>query len=161
MAGEEYLPRRWSKLKDTSLQGLQRQMNSFFDNFFEGFEPFSGIQEKFVGFTPKLNLTEDEKELRVTVELPGLEEKDVEISLTRDVLTIRGEKKIEHEEKEKNSHYVERTYGSFERKIPVNLALIDQDNVDASLKNGILIVKMPKSKQAQSEVKKVSVRAAK
>ena len=98
--GKKTMPVRTGE--DHPFELLQRQMNRLFDDFFSGFdlEPFSGWTERFGGFNPRINVIEDEKEIRLTAELPGMDDKDIDISLTKDALTIRGEKRDERESKE-------------------------------------------------------------
>jgi HSP20 family protein len=91
--------------------------------------------------------------VKVTAELPGLEEKEVQVELANGVLAIKGEKKTETEDKERR--FSERHYGRFERRIPVED--VDQDKVSASFKNGVLTVTMPKTAQAQSNVKRIAI----
>ncbi len=109
-------------------------------------------------FAPEVDVTEKEGELRVCVELPGVDEKDIDLSLSEDALTVRGEKKAEKEEKERGRHYVERTYGAFERRIPLPCE-IAPDKANASFKNGVLTVTLPKSAKASS-AKKIAISAA-
>lgn len=109
------------------------------------------------GFIPALHVEEDEGVLKVTAELPGMDEKDVDISLTKDALTIRGEKREETKKEEGKRYYSEVRYGSFERTIPLHFE-VDTDKVEASYKKGVLTVKLPKSAQAQKEAKKISIK---
>ena len=126
------------------------------DDFF-GFStvPFRLAAEQ--SFMPKIDMSESEKEVTVTADLPGLEEKDIEVSLDRDVLAIKGEKKSEKEEKEKNYYYMERSSGSFYREIPVPAAM-DKDNIKATFKNGVLKVVIPKLPEAQKLRKTIPVK---
>lgn len=166
MTISDIAPWNWKKKKlpitqeENPFTGLQKRVNRLFEDFFSGFElePFGSLWEGG-SFSPKLNVTEDEKELRVTAELPGMDEKDIDISLTKDALTIRGEKKEEYEEKEgKNSYYTERSYGSFQRTIPLTVA-VDEDKIDASFKKGLLTIRLPKTAEAQRETKKITIRS--
>src|SRR5206468_11266488 len=91
------------------------------------------------GLTPMMDVIETDKELEVTAELPGLEEKDVDITLSDGVLTIRGEKKADHEEKGKDFHMVERSYGSFARTLQLPAGM-DPNMIKASLDKGVLKV---------------------
>ena len=106
---------------------------------------------------PTMDVTETEKEIEITAELPGLEEKDVQINVADGVLTIRGEKKAEKEEKDKDYRLLERTYGSFSRTLELP-AGVDPDTIKASIAKGVLTVTVPKP--APAEVKKVEVKAA-
>jgi HSP20 family protein len=100
-----------------------------------------------------VEVSETEKEVKVVAELPGMEEKDVNVELRDGVLTISGEKKSETEDKE--CRFSERYYGRFERSIPVDE--VDQDKVAASFKNGVLTVALPKSPAAQKKVKRIAI----
>ena len=130
---------------------LHREMNRLFDDAFRSFDiaPFSF---QAMGW-PKLEVNETEKEVKVIAELPGLEEKDVNVELRNGMLTISGEKKSETEDKERR--FSERYYGRFERSIPVDD--IDQDRVGASFKNGVLSVTLPKLPTAQQNVKQIAI----
>jgi HSP20 family protein len=93
------------------------------------------------------------KEVKVTAELPGLEESDVDIELVNGVLTVRGEKKTETEDKDRR--FSERYYGRFERRVPVDD--IDEDKVTASFRNGVLTVTLPKTATATADVKRIAI----
>jgi HSP20 family protein len=103
--------------------------------------------------------SEDDKAYRVTVELPGMSEKDVEISLTDSALTIKGEKKSEKEESKKDYHYSERSYGAFRRSFALPEG-VEADKIEASMKAGVLTVVMPKSAEAQKKSRTVEIKAA-
>ena len=96
--------------------------------------------------------------MKVTAELPGVDEKDVEVTLTDDLLTIKGEKKREQEKKEEAYHAVERSYGSFARSLRLPFA-VDQSKVDAKFKKGVLTITMPKPPEAQKSAKKIEIKA--
>ncbi|HSW64168.1 MAG TPA: Hsp20/alpha crystallin family protein [Dissulfurispiraceae bacterium] len=131
------------------------EMNRLFDSFFRGFdvEPFG---RKGATFSPKVDVVETDKQIMVTAELPGIDEKDIEVSISRDSLTIKGEKKVEKEDKGKDYYRMERSYGSFSRTVPLP-AEIDTEKVDAEFKKGVLAVTLPKSAKAVKSVKKISV----
>ncbi|MBX7144698.1 MAG: Hsp20/alpha crystallin family protein [Oligoflexia bacterium] len=166
MSISDLVPAGWKRRKGATTEvepwsALQQQMNNLFEDFFRGFEvePFKA-EAGWGSFTPRVNMSETEKEYVVEAELPGLDEKDIELSLTNDILTIRGHKKQEHERKEgENRIFFERSYGSFERSIPLTCE-VDQDKIDASFRKGVLTVKLPKSAQAQRQSKKITVRAS-
>ncbi len=147
--------------EDVPLFSLQREVNRLFDDFFRGFDlrPLRASEERWGGFSPKMDLEETEKEYRITAELPGLEEKDVEVLLTGNSITLKGEKKEEKEEKGKSFYHVERSYGSFQRTVPLPEG-IDLKKVDAEFKNGVLTVKLPKTAEAKQSGKKVPVKSA-
>ncbi len=120
-------------------------------------DPFRRI-EKVTGLVmPDVDVTETEGELRVTAELPGMEEKDVEIELSGSQLTVRGEKKEEREETKKDYHVSERRYGSFRRTLQVP-DTVDAENINAEMKNGVLTVVLPKTEEAKSKARKISVK---
>lgn len=102
---------------------------------------------------PSIEVNESDKDLKVTAELPGLDEKDVQVELANGVLSIKGEKKTETEDKDRK--FSERYYGRFERRIPVED--VDQDKISAAFKNGVLTVTMPKMPQAESKVKRIAI----
>ncbi|GIK40693.1 MAG: hypothetical protein BroJett011_45260 [Chloroflexota bacterium] len=114
--------------------------------------------ESFGDFSPRVDVTENEKEVRITAELPGLEEKDIDVSLSNDVLTISGEKKAEREDKGDNYYRMERSYGSFHRSIPLPTE-VDTDHCDATFKNGVLQITLPKVHLKES-AKKITIKAS-
>ena len=103
---------------------------------------------------PNVEISETDNELRVIAEVPGLEEKDIEVLLDEGVLTLRGEKKSETEDKERQ--FSERFYGRFERRIPLGYE-IEENKVNAVLKNGVLTVTLPKSAKAQAKAKRIVI----
>ena len=135
---------------------FRREIDRMFDDFSWGFGRFSP-ELSSRDLTPTMDVTETEKEYEVKAELPGMEEKDVEVTLTDGVLTIRGEKKIDHEEKGKGFHMVERSYGSFSRSLELP-AGIDPETIKATLEKGVLTVSIPKK---AADVKKVEVKEKK
>jgi HSP20 family protein len=136
---------------------LHREMNRLFDDVFRGFDlaPFGGAG-RLAGW-PSVEVVESDKEVRVCAELPGLDEKDVEVLMNEGVLTIRGEKKSESEDKERA--FSERYYGRFERRIRLAWE-VDEDKVEASFKNGVLTVAMPKTAQAASHVRRIAINSS-
>ena len=121
---------------------IQREMNRIFGDFYRdfGLEPFGRVRD--FGFEPSIDVWEDDKKIHVKAELPGLEEKDIDVTLTPDALTIRGEKKEEKEEKDNGSWYKETSYGSFQRSVTLPEG-IDQEKVEAQFKNGVLNIEIP------------------
>ena len=132
-------------------------MDSMFEDFWGEFdlEPFWGDQAAC--FTPNIDVTENDKEIRVSAELPGMNDKDIDVTLNHDSLTIRGEKKEEKDDRGKGYYRMERSYGSFCRTIPLHIE-IDSGKAAASYKKGVLTVKIPKSPKAIEETKKISVK---
>jgi len=135
---------------------LHREVNRLFDDAFRGFDT-PALFGRLPSW-PHLEISETEKELHVAAELPGLEEKDVEVLLADGVLTIRGEKKSETEDKERQ--FSERFYGRFERQIPLG-AEVEADKVEASFKNGVLSVTLPKSEAAETKAKRIALNGKK
>lgn len=135
---------------------LHREMNRLFDDAFRRFDlsPFGSDRffDRAMGW-PNIEVSETEKDVKVTAELPGLDEKDVAIEFANGVLAIHGEKKTETEDMERR--FSERFYGRFERQIPVDD--VDEDKVSASFKNGVLTVTLPKSPTAQQKVKRIAI----
>jgi HSP20 family protein len=140
------------------LSTFQRAMNQLFDDFFTSFDlaPFSVFED--VGrFRPSIDMAEDEKQIIVTAELPGMDEKDIEITLSKDALTIKGEKQEEKDEKDKESYYMERSFGSFQRVIPIPKE-VNVEKVEASFKKGVLSITMPKVKEEKVSRKKIQIK---
>ena len=113
--------------------------------------------EKVAGvLVPEIDATETDNEMRVTAELPGMEEKDIEVQLSGDRLTIRGEKREDSEGNEKNRHVSERRYGSFLRTLRVPDG-IESAQISAAMKNGVLTVVMPKSAVTKEKQRKIPI----
>ena len=141
---------------DHPLLSLHREVNRLFDDVFRGFgaPSLAGIGRSLSW--PNLELGETDKEVRITAELPGLEEKDVDITVEEGVLTLRGEKKSEIEDKDRG--YTERSYGRFERRIGIPRG-VERDKASATFKNGVLTVTLPKSEAANENVRRIPVNA--
>jgi len=131
---------------------LRREMDRLFEDFFGGRPLQQGTEQ---GFVPRLNVAETETGFAVTAELPGLTEKDVEVSLAHGRLSISGEKKTEAEEKQGSYHLVERSYGRFSRLLDLG-ANVDEAKVAATFKDGVLTVRIPKSEAARP--RKIAIR---
>lgn len=145
---------------ENPVTSLQRSINDVFDSFFADFPrfPSSGMEELRGQFAPTIDVKEEEKVIEITAELPGMDENDIDVSLTNDALVIKGEKKEEKEEKDKGYWYSERRYGSFQRVIPVPEA-IDRDKTEASFKKGVLSIRIPKTGEAVTAGKKIAIKA--
>jgi HSP20 family protein len=158
--GKETPPAR--REEEYPLYSLQRDVNRLFEDFFRGFDlrPLRMAEEKWGGFNPKMDLEETDKEYRITAELPGMEEKDVEVLLTGNSLTIKGEKKEETEEKGKSFYHMERSYGSFHRTIPLPEG-IDIKRVSADFKSGVLSVRLPKTVEAKTKSQRIPITSGK
>lgn len=132
--------------------GSLQSARDFFDRLFEDeLLPFRGDKS----LTPAFDISENEKEYTVTAELPGIDEKDLEVTIAGGMLSVKGEKKQEKEEKGETYHRIERSYGSFHRSFRIPDA-VQEDKVDATYKDGILKLVIPKSKE--SAVKKIAIK---
>jgi HSP20 family protein len=139
------------------LLSLHREVNRLFDDVFRGFGvPSLAGFDRSLGW-PQVELAETDKEIRVTVELAGLDEKDVDVQVEEGVLTIRGEKKAEVEDKDRG--YSERSYGRFERRIGLPRG-IERDKASATFKNGVLTVTLPRSEGANENVRRIPIHGA-
>jgi HSP20 family protein len=140
---------------------FRSEMNRLVDDFFKGsgVRPFSEEMESFGAFNPTVDMTEDESSVQVTAELPGMDEKDIEINLTRDSLTIKGEKKTETEKGDKESYCMERSFGSFTRVLPIP-ADVNPDKVEAVFKKGVLNITLPKLVKEKKAQKKIQIKTA-
>ncbi|HTI66319.1 MAG TPA: Hsp20/alpha crystallin family protein [Caulobacteraceae bacterium] len=123
--------------RDSAFGALQHEVDRLFDSFAHSFGSFPA------GTTPTMDVSETDKEIEITAELPGLEERDVQISMAGDVLSIRGEKKSEREEKDRNYRLVERSFGAFSRAIELP-ADIDPNAIKAVMAKGVLKISIPK-----------------
>ena len=119
---------------------LRNQINRVFDDFWG--ESWLAPRESFAGFWPQVDVTETDKEVKVCAEIPGADAKDIDVSVEDGTLTIKGEKKYEQEEKEKGQYRMERSYGSFERSIPLPTE-VDESKAKAEFKKGVLRLTLP------------------
>lgn len=156
----EKTPGATDNRESNPLAVLQRDINNVFETFWQKVESGWNGRNNVVGmFGPSTDVSETDKNVEVTVELPGMSDKDIDISLSGDAMTIRGEKKIEHEEKRKGVYMSERSYGAFYRTIPLPPG-VDTDKAEAKFRNGVLTVTLPKTAEAQAKVKRIPVKAA-
>jgi HSP20 family protein len=161
------------------IHGLRNEIDRVFDRFFHGW-PFDtsltrGLGDPFRDFPtpfrdwpspfrvtgvamPRMDVSEGKKSFDITVELPGVEEKDLEVTLTDDLLSVKGEKRTERDEKEKDYHLTERSYGSFQRSfhLPPD---VDVGKVKAEFVKGVLSITIPKSTKAKPKQRKVPIKS--
>ncbi|RKY09741.1 MAG: Hsp20/alpha crystallin family protein [Planctomycetota bacterium] len=139
---------------------LERRASRFFEDFFRDFalEPFGGSRYFSGGFAPSLNVSETDDEVVVSAELPGLDENDVEVSLSDGRLTIKGEKKQEEEIKDQEHYRMERSYGLFERVVELPCE-VDEEKSSAEFAKGILTIKLSKVAGEKAKAKKIEVKA--
>lgn len=173
MTLKEIVPWRWGGLRRwepdegpfggfrRQMEFLRREMDRLFDEMPS--EPFrkSLFPREFERemVMPDIDEIEDDKAFHVTIELPGMDEKDVDITLSGRLLTIRGEKKQEEKEEDKDYYRRERTYGAFRRSIELP-GEVDESMIEASFKKGVLTIELPKTKEAQEKIKHIAVKAA-
>ncbi|EKD87733.1 MAG: hypothetical protein ACD_35C00246G0002 [uncultured bacterium] len=146
---------------ESPVMAIQNEMNRMFDQFFN--DPFTLLSmpalRSVVDFMPRIDISETETAMLVTAELPGMEEKDIKLTLENESLIISGEKKNDLEEKGKSFHRVERSYGSFQRVIPL-VGEIQQDKVEAKFKNGVLNITLPKTPAAARQTHKIEIKSS-
>jgi HSP20 family protein len=136
---------------------LRQEIDQIFNGFLGDWTGRMDLFDRRVGsFMPEVDVAETNKEVRVTAELPGMEEKDLEVSLIDGALTIKGEKREEHEEEKGDYYRSERQYGAFERMISLP-SEVDADKAKASFKKGVLKITLPKTKEAQSNRRVIPV----
>ena len=163
----DLIPWNWGKRQvpvrreqSEPVRSLQNDINRAFDSFWRSFDlPWPSTSSSWSLSMPSVDVSETDKEIEVTAELPGMDEKDIDVSLAEGVLTIRGEKRSEVEKKQKDYYLQERTFGSVERVIPLP-DTVDLDTANATFKNGVLTVKLAKRPEAMAATKRIAVRRA-
>jgi HSP20 family protein len=165
MANRRLIPRRRRETKvpvrreeEQPLALWQRDFDTMFDELFRGFglAPLRGFELGGDVFSPKIDVVDGEAELTVRAELPGMDAEDVDISVAQDVLTIRGEKREESEDRGKDYYRVERSFGSFSRSVPLPCE-VDPGEADATFEKGVITITLPKTRTA--ECRKITVKA--
>lgn len=140
---------RWDPFRE--VVALQNRMNQLFRGMDEGEGPLTTAS-----FTPAADIYEDEKKITLKLEVPGIDEKDLDVLVENNTLTVKGERKFEKEEKEENFHRIERRYGSFYRSFSLP-STVDTEHVEASYNSGVLKVELKKKPEAQPKQIKVNV----
>ena len=153
------LPNKLPEASESSFfPNLQREMNRLFEQFRTGY-PFPDVANRSVfgtaGF-PAIDVVDTDEVLKVSAEVPGVKEEDLDVSISGEVLTLKGEKSSDHEEKEDNYHRIERQYGSFRRQIPLGFTP-EEGAVKASFKDGILSLTIKKPANVKSGVQKIAI----
>ncbi len=161
---ESSLTRTWQPFAS-----LHREIDRLFDDFGMSFRwPFSRSlfaaeplfqQQVTWPKMPAVDVVESEKAYEITADLPGMDEKNIEVKVTDGVLTMKGERQEEKEEKKKDYYLQERSFGSFQRSFELPDS-VDAEKIEASFKKGVLTVKLPKKAEAQKPAKKIEVKAA-
>ena len=157
------LPSLWDKDKGDfdPFRSLHREIDQVFNDFSRSLRPsvVTDNGEGLIRLAPRVDVSETEVAMEVTAELPGVDESDIDVSLTNDILSIRGEKKAEKEDKSKDYHLIERSYGMFQRAIPVPFN-VDPEKVEAKFEKGILKITLPKPPDVAAKSHKVSIESA-
>lgn len=138
---------------------LRDDVDRVFDRFFGTWPALRGFEGGDGGamqMTPRVDVSETEKAYEITAEMPGLTDKDVEVTLRDDLLTISGEKKTEREEKKKDYHLTERSYGSFQRSFRLP-AEVEAEKIEAEMQDGVMSITLPKSPASQAKLRKVKI----
>lgn len=161
-AGPVSAPEAWRPF-----ESLRKEVDRLFDDFGQNFwrSPFRSLADfeplwsQELTSAPAVDIVEGDKAYEVTAELPGMDEKNIDVKVVNGGLSIKGEKKDEKEEKKKDYYLSERRYGSFERyfRLPEG---VDTDKIEANFKKGVLTVTLPKKPEAQKPAKKIDVKAA-
>lgn len=145
-------------------RSFRSEMDRLFDRFahpsWSSFPSFSSLFDTAPRFSfnaPAVDITEDDKAYKIAAELPGLDEKDVDVSVNGDLLVLKGEKRQEKEESGKNMYACERSYGSFQRAFSLPDG-INRNEIGADFSKGVLTVTLPKSVEAQKQQKKVEIK---
>lgn len=142
------------------IAALQEDMNRVFERFWNRFDrPFNGIGMPWEGSSLRSDVVETDGGIEVTIELPGMDEKNVEVTLTDDTLTVKGEKNVEHQDSKKGYYLSERSFGAFQRTVALPPG-VDAEKAEATYKNGVLTVKLPQSAEAKAKAKRIEVKAA-
>lgn len=143
---------RWDPFRD--VMSLQNRVNSIFRDFNEGGDsPLTTAS-----FVPAVDIYEDEKKVMLKLEVPGVDQKDLDVRVENHTLTVKGERKLESEEKEQNFHRIERRYGSFFRAFTLP-STVDTEHIDASYNAGVLKLELKKKPEAQPKQIKINVAA--
>lgn len=155
---KQFLPDLFGRASGGDMfSSLQREIDRVFSDFSRGVPALGDFGRGAMAF--KVNVAESDGAVEVTAEIPGVEPKDIDVQLKDGILTIKGEKKVEKDEKQQDYHVTERSYGMFERSFTVP-AEVDGTKVDATFDKGVLKVTLPKLPMAQSKVQKIAVKPA-
>lgn len=153
---------RKAREEENPLLALHREMNQLFDDFFGSLETDLAwprgktLRNRADAWSLNVDVSENEHEVRIVADVPGMEEKDIDVELSDNLLTIKGEKREERDEKEADYHVVERSYGSFQRSIPLPSGM-EPDKAKAKFKNGVLTITVPKSPEAKVSRKQIPI----
>lgn len=146
---------------ESQMASIQDEMNRMFEHFFtDPFAPLTLHEPRWAAeFTPRVDVSETDDAVKVSAEMPGMDEKDIQVTLEQDALILSGEKKTETEDKGHNFHRVERSCGSFKRVIPLPVEVLPE-KAEAAFKNGLLTVTLPKAPSALKTAHKISIKSS-
>ncbi len=152
-----------SRIQDP-FQSFRTEIDRLFDNFLGGgFQSLTGLRQGLPSapqmMAPTMDVKENEKEIVVKADMPGMDEKDINLTIHNGVLSLRGEKKSEHTDERENYHVMERGYGSFQRSIRLP-ETIDEDKAEARFDKGVLTITLPKRPEMVSAQKKIEIKGA-
>ena len=156
--GQSNVPSRYQD----PFQSFRSEVDRLFDSFLGGLPSLTSFRQGFPsaqGMTPTLDVKENEKEITVKADLPGMDEKDINLTIHNGLLSLRGEKKSEHTDERDNYHVMERSYGSFQRSIRLP-DTIDEDKAEARFDKGVLTITLPKRPETVSAQKKIEIKGA-
>ncbi|GAB6193379.1 Hsp20/alpha crystallin family protein [Desulfocastanea catecholica] len=143
--------------RQSAVPNVLSEMDEMLKKMWYGF-PFHNLEEDMdIGWSPRLDVSETDNGMEIVADLPGMDKKDINVSLEDNLLTIKGEKKEEKERKDKHYHTIERRSGSFYRAIRLPVE-VEKDKVEASFKDGVLTLRLPKSKEAKKKVAQIEIK---
>jgi HSP20 family protein len=143
--------------RQSAVPNVFSEMDDMLKKMWYGF-PFHNLEEDMdIGWSPRLDVSETVNGLEIVADLPGMDKKDIKVSLEENLLTIKGEKKEEKESKDKHFHTIERRSGSFYRAIRLPVE-VEKDKVEAAFKDGVLTLRLPKSKEAKKKVAQIEIK---
>lgn len=147
-----------ARREEPPFASLQQEINRLFDRFWDEWPDFRFGTER-MEFRPSLDVTERKDDYLITVEVPGIDQEDLDISLDHGVLTIQGEKKEESRDEREGRNYYECSYGAFQRSIPIP-SEIDEENVEAKMRKGVLKITLPKTEEARKKRRQIAVKTS-
>jgi HSP20 family protein len=143
--------------RQSAVPNVFSEMDDMLKKMWYGF-PFHNLEEDMdIGWSPRLDVSETDNGLEIVADLPGMDKKDINVSLEENLLTIKGEKKEEKESKDKHYHTIERRSGSFYRAIRLPVE-VEKDKVEAAFKDGVLTLRLPKTKESKKKVAQIEIK---
>jgi HSP20 family protein len=143
--------------RQSGVPNVFSEMDDVLKKMWYGF-PFHNLEEDMdVAWSPRLDVSETDNGLEIVADLPGMDKKDINVSLEENLLTIKGEKKEEKESKDKHYHTIERRSGSFYRAIRLPVE-VEKDKIEAAFKDGVLTLRLPKTKESKKKVAQIEIK---